>query len=957
MNYNMHVYLMTGSQILFGPFIEMLYSFAYSCCKHIVKNCENYVLCAISFTMLVCSYLTYFAGINGFIVKHFCDNGMQIASVAVTCLICLFLYLDSRKNTKSTPSSHRLCKSIIMLLLVVGGGALYLCVFFPVILFCFVVLLLSYSAYTKKIKRQCLTDESEEQTDLLYRSRLFNRTHLQIRKLACREKKGLTIGICGQWGSGKSFFIDTLKKKLSDSLQEKEENLYSGKFSICPKVELWEASTLDDAWQRVVSALFYGIFERYPVKCEKLTKLIVSLLSIISSRFSVLNEIIELVRPDYNERNLQSIKERMGDRKMVLIFDDLERADFKIIQAMLPLFERLKNLPNLIVICAVAENEMKHVFRSNKMPFDFAQGHLNKLFDLRIEIPVLPYTAIENFQNHLLSTKYDDCKLVRTFLRKYPLGFDTSRQLIRVIEKLTSIERQYYEMCPYDFSLIGKDKESEQSLYSIKYVFLIEALRLTNPDLLNVLNKELRLKDFFKDIPAAVLFYSVSSITTDSWNRSLARYLPPDKGHMEEVLQKECDFKQKFPVLYRIIMKRGIEYSILLHLKSDFTSPEYRNIDYERLFEDAYLARYVRCSTLTVWEQEEVIGNPVYRGLSYSQRLSMFFLINDEKIETSYQEEAAFSLLEHHLSEVLRFLENPEISTAHNDEVATVNNTSLNSLLDEVILSFEQEVGAGERSFLRNYEKLDARYFIRFLESCWERKKEVSATVWEKIEKIFTLLFNLMPIGEKALHLAYYFGLLNNEYKSEKHDIYNNVIVKSAEYKNLIRVFCQLYGRSLMRHIFEYPDSLLEDKSRYTYAFQEYRNVPNDEYMLAIRSGIEDFLSGCSHKSTFIEHWVAFMGHQYRAASIRGGMDSSFADTAVYEQMKYIENRLQISPSYIANLPNKEAIHKACTISIASLQKDYAQWQDDRDKERKEKYSSGIMSLISLIANIKDYTI
>lgn len=956
MNYNMHVYLMTGSQILFGPFIEMLYSFAYSCCKHIVKNCENYVLCAISFTMLVCSYLTYFAGINGFIVKHFCDNGMQIASVAVTCLICLFLYLDSRKNTKSTPSSHRLCKSIIMLLLVVGGGALYLCVFFPVILFCFVVLLLSYSAYTKKIKRQCLTDESEEQTDLLYRSRLFNRTHLQIRKLACREKKGLTIGICGQWGSGKSFFIDTLKKKLSDSLQEKEENLYSGKFSICPKVELWEASTLDDAWQRVVSALFYGIFERYPVKCEKLTKLIVSLLSIISSRFSVLNEIIELVRPDYNERNLQSIKERMGDRKMVLIFDDLERADFKIIQAMLPLFERLKNLPNLIVICAVAENEMKHVFRSNKMPFDFAQGHLNKLFDLRIEIPVLPYTAIENFQNHLLSTKYDDCKLVRTFLRKYPLGFDTSRQLIRVIEKLTSIERQYYEMCPYDFSLIGKDKESEQSLYSIKYVFLIEALRLTNPDLLNVLNKELRLKDFFKDIPAAVLFYSVSSITTDSWNRSLARYLPPDKGHMEEVLQKECDFKQKFPVLYRIIMKRGIEYSILLHLKSDFTSPEYRNIDYERLFEDAYLARYVRCSTLTVWEQEEVIGNPVYRGLSYSQRLSMFFLINDEKIETSYQEEAAFSLLEHHLNAVLQTLEYLKTRAAHNDGEETAN-IILPSLLNEAIFSFKQEIDDEEKSFLRNSAKLDARYFIKLLESCWRRKKLVDAHVWEKIEKIFSLLFDLMPIGEKAYHLAVYFELLAKNFESGSDSSYNKQIAKSDAYTHLVICLCKLYGGHLARHIYEYPDSISSEKSLYTFACQVYREATLEEHKGAIRGGIEEFLSQNIRKERFIEHWVAFMGHQYRDASIRGGMESSFADTAVYEQMKYIENRLQISPSYIENLPNKEAIHKACTISIASLQKDYAQWQDDRDKERKEKYSSGIMSLISLIANIKDYTI
>lgn len=944
---------MTGSEILFGPFIEMLYPFVRSRCMHVVKNCENYVLCAMCFIILACSYLTCFYDVNEFIVRFFCEKWMLVASVVVTCLTCLLLYLDSKKNKSS---DYRLCKALFMLLLVAGSGALYLRVYSPTILFCLVVLTVSYYAYIKGVEKKGSAEKSALQADMLYRARLYNRTHLQIRKLAYREKKGLTIGICGQWGSGKSFFIDTLKEKLSGSLQRNEENLYCGKFSICPKVELWEASSLDDAWQRVVSALFYGVFGSYPIKCEKYTKITVSLLSVFSSRFSILNEIIQLVRPDYNERNLNAIKEKMGDRKMVLIFDDLERADFKIIQAMLPLFERLKELPNLTVLCAVAENEIKHVFRSNKMPIDFAQGHLHKLFDLRIEMPELPYTAIENFQNHLLSTKYDDCKLVKTFLRKCPLGFDTSRQLLRVVEKLTSIERQYYEMCPYDFSLIGLDKEAEQCLYSIKYVFLIETLRLTNPDVLNILNKELRLKEFFKDIPTAVLPYSASSITSDDWSWGLAKSLPSDSGYKEEAQRKEDLFKRKYPVLYRIIMRRGIENSVLLHLKSDFTSTEYRNIDYERLFEDAYLTRYVRCTTLTVWEQEYINSNPDYRNISYSVRSSLFFEKKGEVIEKPYQEDAAFSLLKHHLSKVLQTLEYLKKRAAHNDGEET-EKIILHSLLNEVILSFKQEIDDEERSFLRNSDELDARFFIKLLESCWRRKKQVDSHVWEQLEKIFVLFFELMPVGEKALHLAYYFGVLKNEYKSENLKIYNHAIVKSDKYKNLIRVLCKLYGRSLMRHIFEYPDSLLEDKSRYTYACQEYRNVPNDEYMLAIRSGIEDFLSGCSHKSTFIEHWVAFMGHQYRDASIRGGMDSSFADTAVHAQMKYIENRLQISPSCIANLPNKEAIHKACTISIASLQKDYAQWQDDRDKERKEKYSSGIMSLISLIANIKDYTI
>ena len=74
----------------------------------------------------------------------------------------------------------------------------------------------------------------------------------------------------------------------------------------------------------------------------------------------------------------------MENKKLVLVFDDLERADFGIVKAILPLFERLKKLPNLIVVCAVADNELKQVFKGQKMEEECAHGHLNKLFDLRI---------------------------------------------------------------------------------------------------------------------------------------------------------------------------------------------------------------------------------------------------------------------------------------------------------------------------------------------------------------------------------------------------------------------------------------------------------------------------------------------------------------------------------------------------------------------------------------------
>ena len=266
----------------------------------------------------------------------------------------------------------------------------------------------------------CKKDEDKsfnnDKEDLLYRSRLFNRTQLQIRQLAHDNKMGLTIGISGPWGSGKTFFINNLLRNLSQRSQKSDTSglIWEGSFVICDKVGLWSAANIDDAWERIICALHKGIFGKKPLDIRWIRKLLSYLISLITPAQGAAYELIRLVLPDFHNEQLHHLKKRMNERKVVLVFDDLERADFSIVQAMLPLFERLKKLPNLIVICAVAEDELKQIFQKNKTNAEFAHGHLNKLFDLRIEIPILPYTAIENFQDNLFIEKYKDCPMVKS---------------------------------------------------------------------------------------------------------------------------------------------------------------------------------------------------------------------------------------------------------------------------------------------------------------------------------------------------------------------------------------------------------------------------------------------------------------------------------------------------------------------------------------------------------------
>ncbi len=891
-----------------------------------------------------CIIFTYSSEIEDYVRQ----NTEHVISIALSGLICIWLYIDYWKRWLI---SHRLLGISIVMLLWGVVVCLYISEPTLTILGCLLVGIAAYYVYARKVENLPPPHVVERQNDWMYRSRLFNRTHRQIRKLACTENRGVTIGICGQWGSGKSFFIQNLLYKLSQHLSTEDKELYAKEFTICPNVELWEASSLDDAWNRVVSSLFYGIYGRYPINYGKYSKVFFSILSVFSSRFAVGNEISKLVLPEYNKRILRETRKRMENKKLVLVFDDLERADFEIIKAMLPLFERLKTLPNLIVICAVAEHELKHVFKRQKMEEEFAHGHLNKLFDLRIEIPTVAYTAIKNFQNQLLDSKCDDCKMVRSFLKKYPLRFDSARQMIRVVDKLTSIERQYYAECPYDFVNQENDDVKTAVLAEIKYIFLVESLRLTNPIVIRELVKELHLYEFFKGIPVSIVPQSSSFITNEDGIYNFSKYLPSDEAQKQKQLDKEKEWTAKYSTLNEIIGRGNLVKCVLHHMKYDFTLPWHSNEDYEKLFVDAVNAKYIRCTTLMEWEKENILIDPTFFDVSYSEKLKLFFNQKEETLETSYLAEASLSLLEKHLNSAAQIISRIRANRSF-DPTCEIN---LLQLLENIDTSLEKEIESETDQYLRCCSQLDARFFVSRLEDMWQVKKYVKGEVWKKTLSILSHVFDLMPIGEKGQHLAHYFYLKEKNYESENDDDdYVLQIARTAEYSLFVEKLCYLYGVHLANAISDYPVSLATDQSWYTFAYQVYRETSEPKYLEAMRQGIGKFISQLSSKAMFIEHWVLFMGHQYRSAEILGGVNSSFANTSVYDLMQYISECLEISVELHQRISNRASIYEACNDSIAKLEDDYEIWRRDKDQARKEKYSSGILPLIELIKGIRE---
>ncbi len=895
--------------------------------RSFLRNSMWWILATISVIIFIGLYVASFSLINNVIVsicaQIYDKYVLSIVIYAVTLFLCISLIRDYLSGDFKW-AKHR--RAVFIIIPVTGFTVAYAFFERTDALLGNIILTSTYLLYACFIKDIKKTNIFPKPHDQLYRSRFFNRTHQHIRKLAKSTPHGLTIGICGQWGSGKTFFIDTLLALLSRpvNVDLRNSEQWNEKFIICKKVELWSASSLDDAWNRIIHALHIGIFNRPPI-CNAKAKKLLSFLTALSSNQTAAHELIELILPEFEDIHLKSIVNKMKEHKVVLVIDDLERADFSIIQAILPLFERLKKLPNLIVICAVAEEELKRVFLRERVLPDFVQGHLAKLFDLRIEIPTMAYTAIEHFQNNLFNSKYKDCPLVRSFLTKYPLRFDSARQMIRVIDRLTSIERQYYANCPFSFE---REPEDEQNsiLEQAKYIFLIETLRLVNPTLLKELYEKPHYSNAINEIPYTLLATSSYAITEDTHERY--DFTLGDSDNNRRTIENEVEWAETNKKLYKLLIQKNTEWSIFSYLYEDvYAESEPDKHERESDFHSAYSAYYTRCTSLLEWEIQQISENQEMQGIPYHEKVSLHFKKLNEHPEPKFVSAAEFSLFDY------------EIRQAKGN----------NEKIKQVISSLQKE--SREIGNIYGNEHLNSMYFLRTI-SYLGYSPEDKDFDYPSHEPLFFELYKVMNLREQAHVLTPFFHRYKTKSTKKEHtDLakYADWLSQQPNYQKLVKKLCYEYGKNLAYHINYYPDSMPSRLQEFH--CQAYVYAKGTPYHEQIQSGINDYIQSCSNINKFIYGWIDFMGHCYEDSTLNMEEHYTFVSEAVYEMMTHIHNLIYKSADSFDKCDSAH-LSKICERTLSKLRYDLQQWLDGSRKD-KEEYTSGLQNLIQMIEKIQ----
>lgn len=328
--------------------------------------------------------------------------------------------------------------------------------------------------------KSCFGPEIDNSPDRLGRKLLYQQTVEQIRK-AYNKKGGNIIGVFGQWGSGKTHLLNYIERELAKTIP-KEKGLYEGSFKSY-SINLWQINGSKELWEvfRKTLEKAYHIPQRGGV--VRLFAIIIDFLTGINVRGiiekTIYNE-IALDNDEYNETLIEELPEKPDNENILLFLDNVERANPDIIKELLPLVQRLKRLPNLVIILSASLEDIASTIESNNIAQ--IRGHIFKLVTNIVHIP----PPNEQEANILFAELAEEAQTKKGFLSTYLhdyaqekiLLFDNARQIFRVVQQLECFEDMYFS----ELSSAHSDKTIENSSEPVYLAFSIELIRTFFPD-------------------------------------------------------------------------------------------------------------------------------------------------------------------------------------------------------------------------------------------------------------------------------------------------------------------------------------------------------------------------------------------------------------------------------------------------------------------------------------------
>ena len=375
----------------------------------------------------------------------------------------------------------------------------------------------------KKDKNMILIEDNIKiQKDLFGRNQIINNLSSSISS-SMKYNNCFTIGVVGEWGSGKSTIIELVKEDIN------KNEILNKNVVIVDDFDPWAIKSQD----ALVLAFYNTIIENLGenigyFKRKKIQNALINISTNIPYIGKGIGSFFDNRIDDYTEyKEIKAdLKEKLenSNKRLIFIIDNLDRMNSDNVLFLLTLIGTLFKLPNITYIVAYDKDRMNTIFKSDKIN----SKYLEKIINKEIVIPKIHDSVKQNiFYNCLKKCIiWEGCdEFSDEIPKKIATKFDNIRSFIRFLN-LIIYDINYTSLYQYDYLIIRTIEFLDYNLYLKIY---------DNKDFVTKIIKDEndfkgKYKDFYEEIKLSGFFDLLQLLSVSLSNFNILKNLKENKN-------------------------------------------------------------------------------------------------------------------------------------------------------------------------------------------------------------------------------------------------------------------------------------------------------------------------------------------------------------------------------------------------------------------------------------------
>lgn len=249
------------------------------------------------------------------------------------------------------------------------------------------------------------------------------------------SKESFAVGITGEWGSGKSTFLNTMKKEIKEA-----------KFAEIVEFNPWLCNSPEQVTQDFFATLIDKLSPKHSTLSRDINKYAKLLNKIAKPSLSFFGIDLDLTPSD---DSLNKLKENISNKlaniqkKVVILIDDTDRLEGNEVFEILRLIRNTADFKNVIYIATYDKEYVTDVLEENKIKDP--DNYLEKIF--QVEVPLLKVTDHKLWEYFKKIISKQDISENKYFTNKISnLDYSKRELILNILYNYRRIERfgEYY---------------------------------------------------------------------------------------------------------------------------------------------------------------------------------------------------------------------------------------------------------------------------------------------------------------------------------------------------------------------------------------------------------------------------------------------------------------------------------------------------------------------------------